>query len=360
MKKKIVSIAIKFFLLIIVFTIISRGAYNMTTIRVVVSQPKEMNITHDLFGSGEVCAKDVSAVVVKEGIAIKSVNVAVGDFVKKGTTLFSLSRDSLKNVMAKLQDEIKILDLQTQAAKKSMEETAKANPDSVITDTTVQQNAIMRRQKTDELLEYQKLKNKSEKITAGSDGFITAVNINPGDITTGTAAVLLSNAASELYVSAKFNSNDAAWILKGTPVTIPLGGHDSKDDLKINSVYVDNSNPSEISVSIDISDEDVSLGRKVDVIIHAPSKDYVTCVPRDALHQSDNSAYYINTISETDTVLGKELHAVRQEISLLDANDEYAAIDGVSLNQSIIIYSTGMLTEDSKVKIMDEERSFPE
>jgi multidrug efflux pump subunit AcrA (membrane-fusion protein) len=353
-KHRIIKAMIQFAVLIVAFTILSRGAYNMTITRVSVSPLKEMKIAHDITGSGEICSGDDLPVVVKEGIRIQSVRVSVEELVKKGDVLFSLSEEDLDKIIDRKKQEINLLDLQTKTARSAI--TPRTTESSII-DTSVEQNRIIRRQLTDELSEYQALQKASGKILSPSDGMVTAVNVKAGDRTSGAADVMLAKALSDVFVSCKFDIRDSEWISEDAFVEITLPDRQQVKELNVSSVHADQDDPNGLLVIIKLPkevSESLLLGTKVEVVVHAPSRTYYTCIPRSALHQSDRNSYYVNTMKEIKTVLGEETFVVRNEVTLLDINDDFAAIDGLAPEQEIIVESDRTLKPNGKVKRIEK------
>ena len=70
---------------------------------------------------------------------------------------------------------------------------------------------------------------------------------------------------------------------------------------------------------------------------------YESCVPLAVLHQ-EGINMYIFIVSQNDTVLGKKTEAERVNITVVDENENYAAIKGgFSNNQDIIMSSNKQL-----------------
>jgi multidrug efflux pump subunit AcrA (membrane-fusion protein) len=345
-KKNLVGIAVKFFVLMIIFTFVARGSYNMTIAEVEVENPSERKITHEIRNVGEIQPVNRIPVIVKEGITIFSVKVIPGDFVQAGDALFTLDADSLESLIKNKQREIDVLNLQIKAA-----ENAAGGAEAGIVDTAAAQGKISRTQMQEELNGYLSLKETGGIICTPNAGTVLEVNAKPGNKTSGTAEMILSDSASGVVAVSEFSADEQSFFQSDSAIKIQ-----TKDGIEIRGITVrsfsDKSDAQgRLEVVFELPENDLKVGEAVNVVISKLSKSYPTCVPPSALHQSTGNAYYINTAEEVETILGTEWRIVRNEVAVLDKNENYVAVDGISYQQQVVVNSTRVLDENSKVKI---------
>lgn len=89
-----------FFVLMLLFTILSRSADSLTIARVQVKSPGKQMITHTVSGSGRVVSKTEEAIFVLPNQKIKRVYVEEGTRVQKGDLLFQVDMQTLKEQIA--------------------------------------------------------------------------------------------------------------------------------------------------------------------------------------------------------------------------------------------------------------------
>ena len=105
--------------LMILFTIISRTAYNMSTAQVSTKKPEPQTFTPDVSARGTVTGREEIAVSAEESLRVKTVHVTEGQAVEAGQLLFEVDLQDLMEKMKEKQQELYSLDLQIQGAAES-------------------------------------------------------------------------------------------------------------------------------------------------------------------------------------------------------------------------------------------------
>jgi Membrane-fusion protein len=114
MENKIRKLLIGFFVVMILFTFLSRAAAATMVAKVQVDHVKSGNLTYEVYGSGIVKAEARKYINLIVGYRIGKVVVQEGQQVKKGDLLFAYDLESLKKKEAELKDELTKLRLQYQ------------------------------------------------------------------------------------------------------------------------------------------------------------------------------------------------------------------------------------------------------
>ena len=92
MKKKLIQATCLFFVMMLIFTILSRVSDSVNVIQIQTKNPANQMITHEVKGSGKVEGSQEVAVFVLENLQVEQVMVHAGQTVKKrDILLISLS-----------------------------------------------------------------------------------------------------------------------------------------------------------------------------------------------------------------------------------------------------------------------------
>ena len=116
MKKKLTKAIIILFILMVFFTILSRGIRNYSYPRVKTASAEAGVITNVSEAEGVVEGNETGVISAVNGITVASVYVTEGESIQKGSLLFQYSMDSVTRQMEALQSEKQILELQIQEA----------------------------------------------------------------------------------------------------------------------------------------------------------------------------------------------------------------------------------------------------
>lgn len=108
MKKKLIQATCLFFVMMLIFTILSRVSDSVNVIQIQTKNPANQIITHEVKGSGKVEGSQEVAVFVLENLQVEQVMVHAGQTVKKRDILLKLSQNSIQELWKNLDDKIKI------------------------------------------------------------------------------------------------------------------------------------------------------------------------------------------------------------------------------------------------------------
>lgn len=120
-----------FFVIMLIFTVLSRAADSINVVQVQVKTVQNQMISHKVTGTGKVVGTKEQAVFAEENLKVEQVFIQEGQSVKKGDLLFKLSMDSIQkawkdkvNEMEELNLKIRDLESQTQVneEKKALEQ----------------------------------------------------------------------------------------------------------------------------------------------------------------------------------------------------------------------------------------------
>jgi hypothetical protein len=105
------KLLILFFVLMLVFTIVSRALASITVARVTVSNPQRDRLVYSVSGTGEIIPEEEKRLLALPGYRIEDVYVKVGEEVDVGTALYSYRMVDLQDKYSSIENEIKKIEL---------------------------------------------------------------------------------------------------------------------------------------------------------------------------------------------------------------------------------------------------------
>lgn len=478
MRQRMMKAGVLLLGLMILFTIISRTAYNMSTAQVSTKKPEPQTFTPDVSARGTVTGREEIAVSAEESLRVKTVHVTEGQAVEAGQLLFEVDLQDLMEKMKEKQQELYSLDLQIQGAAESAAFSEKSRqlilsqaqedynrtaarenaavdgaqaelrqaqevyqnfiadavqpdsgssnldqpdsnqPDSSQTaeellaavqekqaaydqavqardeslyqaqktldsanlgeakDYSVEQSRITRGQKEEEIARLQALMDVQGRVTAPSKGMVTEVGVKAGSTTSGGGDILLSDLSGGASLTVTFSEDMRKYIREGTQAVVTAenalpGQQAAAERVTIQTIADSNMSGSaaggmeagdaatrqpggSFRVTVHLSSELFSAGEPAVLKVEAQVSDYDSCVLAEALHLMSGDQYYVNVAEKRSTILGEEWVVRQVSVKLLEKNETYAAVEGISSGQEVITESSRTLEEGSRVKVDHE------
>lgn len=497
MKQRMIKAGVLLLVLMIMFTIISRMAYNMSIAEVSTQKPEAQTFIPDVSAQGIVTGRQEIAVSAVESLRVGVVHVVEGQTVEAGAVLFELDMQDLTKKMQEKQQELHSLDLQIQSAEESAALTAESRqltlsqlqedynrtavrenaavdtalsalrqaqekyqnfisdrevysgemnsdqedlgqsdssqPDPGQTnsmqsgsikedfrqtaeellavvqekqtaydqaiqsredslyqvqkamdtanlgtakDYSVEQVQITRGQKEQEIAELQRLIDVQGKVTAPSKGMVTGVMVKPGSLTTGGGDILLADISCGASLSVTFPREMRKYVQVGFPAVVTAENFQQGQQVVMEQVTIQTvadgsmygngaadtraGAASELAlegsftVTVALPPDHFMAGETAGLKVEVPASDYAFCVPIGALHLMSGEQYYVNVAEKRATVLGEEWVVRQVNVELLERNEKYAAVEGISFKQEVVIESSRTLENGSRVKVKNE------
>lgn len=110
----------------------------------------------------------------------------------------------------------------------------------------------------------------------------------------------------------------------------------------------------DFTVTADLPPEHFTAGETAILRVEVQPDSYDTCIPTGALHLREKDQYYVNAAEKKSTILGEEWVVRRVDVKVLEKNEKYAAVEGISAGQKIVTEASRTLEDGSRVKIKDE------
>lgn len=283
---------------------------------------------------------------------------------------------------------------------------------------SLEQSRITRGQKEEESAKLQALLDVQGRVAAPVKGMVTGVSVRAGTTTTGGGDILLSDLSggasltvtfpeelrkyiregAQAVVTAENGRNDlqgmpgtggngaqsgeaeagSQEIMPGASQTMGQNGQQRFSDRVTIRTVADSTLPGNgasdtgmsgsgaagsstgdtaggsFTVTVDLPPEHFTAGETAILKVEVRSGDYDTCIPAAALHLREKDQYYVNVAEKRSVILGEEW-AVRQvDVELLEKNEKYAAVEGISPEQEIVMEASRTLEDGSRVKMKNE------
>ena len=206
------------------------------------------------------------------------------------------------------------------------------------------------------LKELKELLTRDGWVYAEEDGRIISQKLAVGERTPDSACLLYALDAGERMVEAVFTKEQSQYISLGDrmKLTTQLKSGSSINE-EITVEYMDTDNEGQTVVQLLLDNPDVQIGQSAKISLTKQSETYETCIPADALKQTNTGSYYVYVAEESEGILGTEWRIRKQTVTLMDKNDSYAAIEtaAISAESRIVISSTKEITDGTVVRMMD-------
>lgn len=245
---------------------------------------------------------------------------------------------------------------------------------------SVEQSQITRGQKVEEIAKLQALLDVQGKVAAPAKGMVTGVSVRAGAATTGGSDILLSDLSDGASLTVTFPEEMRKYIREGAQAVATAensadgGASDSVTirtladttmsgtggaGMDMNGAEAADSMQGALSggdftVTADLPPEHFTAGETAILRVEVQPDSYDTCIPTGALHLREKDQYYVNAAEKKSTILGEEWVVRRVDVKVLEKNEKYAAVEGISAGQKIVTEASRTLEDGSRVKIKDE------
>lgn len=225
-----------------------------------------------------------------------------------------------------------------QAAKRAIED---AMPD-VTADNSTAIHQISIKNLNKQLQKLQEVKKQKGKILAPADGVITEVLVSVGQRTPDSGIFNMTDDSAGLKFVGQLTKEDVKYVSTGDTVTIHTA--EKEEEVSVTSLEMDESREF-MDITALLPAKSFSLGETASLRVVQESERYSCTVPLTAVYQ-DASKAYVYLVQQEDTILGKQEVARKIEITVLEKNDAYAALEPDVLDSgSRIIADTDRFVE---------------
>lgn len=282
-----------FIVLVIVLTFFSRTIYNFSLPTVTISTAKQGSISHDISGNSYVLYQNTRNLYTKENGWIEKISVSIGDEVSKGQVLMTIKTEG----------------------------------------------------------------NEAVEILAPQNGIILTIGIQEGMHVMAAENKILSQMAAvngKWKAELELTEEQFGELAQGEKALVQINGKSENISGQIENVtsYTNASGENGYAASIIFENSEDIAGKQATVTIPKKSENFDVIIPSYALHK-DESGYYILSLEEKTSVLGKQYIVERVSVDLLDTDDTSVAIMGI--NADTLVIEAGTTEISAGMRVMYEE-----
>ncbi|MDO4323976.1 MAG: biotin/lipoyl-binding protein [Lachnospiraceae bacterium] len=204
------------------------------------------------------------------------------------------------------------------------------------------------------LKKLEELKKNSGKVYASADGLIMKINIQTGEKTADTTAVLMADLAKGYRFTADITKEQEKYIGTGDLVTLSGGNGKLKlEELPVESVTADEEDESIYHVTVQVPEDTFEIGMTAAMDFTKKSEAYPVTVPLSALHLDEKNQPYVLVPEEFESIMGTEVKARKVGVTVQEQNESYAALAEGPLgsSQEVITGSDKAVDDGSRVRI---------
>lgn len=203
-----------------------------------------------------------------------------------------------------------------------------------------------------ELSKLEALREAEGKILAPTDGIVTKCNVQTGEKTTDTTAILLADLSQGCKFSGLATEEQSQYIGVGDIVTLRAGSKSYKD-LPVTTFSTTEEPGGGYRLTVQIPANTLTLGANVQLQYTKKSQPYSCCVPLSALHLDNRNQTYVLVVQQTDSVMGDELQARKVMVTVLEQNETMAALAEGMLDakDKVIVGSDKTIDSGSRVRV---------
>lgn len=220
-------------------------------------------------------------------------------------------------------------------------------------DSTARQNRLTMELEQERLEEYRRIYEAGGEVYGEQPGFVTELGICSGDRTADSPVIRYAAENSPFRLKASLTKEQKKYVNPGDMAEVSLG-NGRKLELEITYLAESETAPGTYDLEIDLPGQDGILGMSGSVRVKTQSDSYECCVPAEALY-SENQRYYVYAVGHKQTILGDELAVEKIPVTVLDQNENYAALEPgvITPETEVIVRSDKEVKEGEIVRYME-------
>ena len=192
---------------------------------------------------------------------------------------------------------------------------------------------------SEKLQEYQKVLDNQGVVTAPFGGVVTKIAVGAGERIPDTSVLLLSDESLPCQLKILLDKEQKKYISLGDQVLVSLEGKSKELEEKVDYLAASELSPEKYEAFITLPEGTGIPGLSGTVSRSESGEKYRLCIPTVAVH-SENNRNYVYVLKEREGILGQEYYVDEINVSVIDKNDNWAAIEeGTVDKESNIILS---------------------
>ncbi len=190
----------------------------------------------------------------------------------------------------------------------------------------------------EKIAEYQAIIDREGKITADISGMVTDVYVEVGGRVPDTASLLLADDAVACQFRTTLTKEQKSYVNLNDDAKLELDGKKAIN-VRIDYLAENENAPGTFTALVQLP-EDTGMPGLSGVLKCAKSGEkHPCCVSLLALH-AQNDRYFVYVVNEREGILGQEYYVEEINVSVIDKNDQWAAVEGGLTSDSCIVASS--------------------
>ena len=333
----------------LLLTFLSRAADSIMLPSVRCERSLPGSLSHTVLTSGVIEAQEQWPVMAEASIPVARINARAGQSVKAGDILLRYDMEKLQSALEEKQTELKKLKLQGELNSLEQQQSDDEQQTGTLERVAIEQQLYRleidaAQQEVDRLSQ---LLYGGAVLTAPVDGTISEVLVQPGDTTSG-AAFRLFPASAERIVRANVTEEQAKYLSPGMEVNFSLSGNARNNTTAVLSELAPSTTGYEAVFNMPYGVG--AIGQAVDITATQSTDTYNMRVPIGAISEraGQTGVYRIRT---GESVLGEMEYAEFVNVTIIETDAQYAAIDAALLDKDqVIVSSNKSFSEGDRVR----------
>lgn len=374
--RKILKAMIFFFIGMAACTYFAWQASLLTTAKVKTERIRNGSLVRKVTGTGRVQSSEKSFQSLPEGQKVAKVLLEAGDSVQKGDAVVQLDLEYLNQSIREQKREVRQAELELKQQKLTAKYEAKKIEDSVSVNQEdsemsnqesinkakqivqeekryQKQLAALQREELELTLESQKEQLEKLETWAACDGVVfsqnagvlEAVGVVEGAITSGTEQIVLQSGQQE--ICGEIEEASLGLIKEGCEVTVFIQGEAEEQKIPVEKVGM--SKEGKMMWYGKIPNQKEAKNYSVNTIIsynyhEKTAGSYEALVPLSALREEQNAAYVLAAEVRAG-ILGDQYTAIKVPVTVLDQDEDYAAVEGAIGADTLIVSESNKYVE---------------
>lgn len=374
--RKILKAMIFFFIGMAACTYFAWQASLLTTAKVKTERIRNGSLVRKVTGTGRVQSSEKSFQSLPEGQKVAKVLLEAGDSVQKGDAVVQLDLEYLNQSIREQKREVRQAELELKQQKLTAKYEAKKIEDSVSvnqedSEMSNQESINKAKQSVQEEKRYQKqlaalqregleltLESQKEQLEkletwAACDGVVfsqnagvlEAVGVVEGAITSGTEQIVLQSGQQE--ICGEIEEASLGLIKEGCEVTVFIQGEAEEQKIPVEKVGM--SKEGKMMWYGKIPNQKEAKSYSVNTIIsynyhEKTAGSYEALVPLSVLREEQNAAYVLAAEVRAG-ILGDQYTAIKVPVTVLDQDEDYAAVEGAIGADTLIVSESNKYVE---------------
>ena len=203
-----------------------------------------------------------------------------------------------------------------------------------------------------QLEKLEALRQAGGEILAPVDGIVTSTQVQTGQMTADTTAMLLADMSQGSRFTGQVSQEQCPYIGVGDPVTLRATGNGKEyRDLSVTTFTQQEDGTGRITVQLPAGS--LPLGASAQLQATRKSQGYGCCVPLTALHLDAKNQPYVLVAEPVDTVLGCQMQARKVNVTVLEKNETTAALaeGAVGAQDQVIVSADRAVDARSRIRV---------